>query len=656
MASRAVETGVLRILDGSRGLSDYYPPRLEDNQLSEAWDVEFWDGAVCGRRWGCIMRIGGTGTVGYSLYLNTPSTRRADDRLAVALKSAGLSFVNFYDAAWAGVSVGVDDTPDFSQGVDWASLHGKLFLATKSAANRLHVYSPSWASFRATGIKAPAIAPSTVNIAGTQTYFDVRQFRVRFTRQVSGVTTLRSEPGPAATFTPPAGNCTGCRVGYNTPSDAWATHWELEEISGGNWYRTFTSTIGTIHVDTTIALALVPTNGVLSEDIGDYSLQYSARWLTVDEDRLLMGGSFDEEAKSARVSWTPIGIGNGNGSIGVGNDERIPTDVDSYLDFDMLDGGGLTGLKAWEGKVIVFKRQQVHQMVRNSSRLRAYLGDNLSRRHGAIPHSIVEGTDVDGLSCLYFLDPEVGPMQLGFKGLRVLAPDLQRTWRNNVNLDATEMGNIASVTYHAEKRQVWWHIATGSSTYQNIRWMYSVESDGVVFHTTPAPIKSATSWLRKPTLLYDSTELFPILIGQGDIWGMTMDYDNVDYGAYRAYVVTKGYQLGQLLRRFQIDSAVLEANAVPVVLTGEPFRGTVYVTCRRDFGVEARSVKVTLGRTDADTFEWMVVPVDNSYMTEAITMQFEIGDIELRTDLLATWQIHGLTLAWSLGSPTTGRG
>ena len=296
---------------------------------------------------------------------------------------------------------------------------------------------------------------------------------------------------------------------------------------------------------------------MLSEDIGDYTLQPSARWLTVDEDRLLLGGSFDQEGQSARVSWTALGMGSGNGQVGVGNDERLPSDVDGFLDFDTLDGGGLTGLKAWEGKVIVFKRSQVHQMVRSSSRIRAYLPDTLSRRHGAIPFSIVEGTDAEGLSCLYFLDPEVGPMQLGFKGLRVLAPFLQRTWRQDINL-ATVPTQAVSVTYHAEKRQVWWHVSTGTATYQNLRWMYSVESDGVVFHTLPAQVKSATAWQRKPTLLYDATPTFVTLIGQGDQPGTVVDY--TDAFRYRAYVVTKAYQLGALLRRFQVGAAVLEAG------------------------------------------------------------------------------------------------
>jgi hypothetical protein len=643
----ASQTGILRILDCSKGLSDWYPPRLEDNQLAQAWDVEFWDGSVCGRRNGSLLKVGGPADIiSHSLFVHTPTTLRADDRLAHAYRYIdGVYYVSLYDQAWGGTFV---TNPyvvmNFAQGVDWASLHGKLFIATKSNVNRLLVYTPSLAAIRPTGLRPLQIVPTATNVPGTQTYFDARQFRVRLTRQIAGVTLLRSEPTVAVPFVPPPGNSVAAQIGIDASgSDAWATHWELEEISGGAWYRINTIPLATVAINTAISLTQVASLGILSEDIGDYTLQYSARFLTVDEDRLLLGGSFDEESKSARVSWTPIGAsGSEGGQVGVGNDERLPTDVNGFLDFDTLDGGGLTGLKAWEGKVIVFKRSQVHSMVRSSSRLRAYLPDTLSRRHGAIPYSIVEGTDVDGLSCLYFLDPEVGPMQLGFKGLRVLAPEMQRTWRANINLDATV---IANVTYHAEKRQVWWQIATGTNPAPNVRWMYSVESDGLVFHTLPAPTKSATLWLQKPTLCYDTTATFVTLIAQGDQTTMVVDL-NDDY-RYRAFVRTKAYQLGQLLRRFQIDSAILEVNA--------RIGAVVHIKCVRDFGQEERSVAVLT--TPPALVDLIAIPVDNSYMTEALTMQFELGDITPLNALdIGGWQVHGLTLAWSLGSPSTGRG
>jgi hypothetical protein len=653
-ASRSIESGVLRILDGSRGLSDWYPPRLDDTQLAEAWDVEFWDGTVAGRRHGCVAQAAGGGPdfVGHALYVHTPTTKRADDRLCMAFTSGvdGNSYLQFYDSAWAsnGVGAGPDaHALDWSQGVDFASLHGKLFIATKSTENRLHVYSGSLDYIRATGIRPIADSGITVTpqIGGAQTYFDARSFRVRYTRQVSGVTLLRSEPSDPPTPFVPGATTTGAVVTIlDSGLDPWITHWELEELSGGNWYRIAT-TLTTSTATTTLPLAAVATTGVLSEDVGDYTLQYSARWLTVDEDRLILGGSFDEEAKSARVSWTPIGMGSGDGQVGVGNDERLPSDVAGYLDFDMLDGGGLTGIKAWEGKVIVFKRSQVHQMVRSSARTRAYLPDTLSRRHGAIPFSIVEGTDVDGVSCLYFLDPEVGPMQLGTKGLRVLAPTLQRTWRSMINLNSPTI-NAVSVTYHAEKRQVWWHVATGTAPYQNLRWMYSVESDGVVFHTLPLMVKSATAWLRKPTLLHDTIGGSPVLIGQGDITSAVVDYTV----PYRAFVVTKAYQLGALLRRWQVDAAILEAMALPGAV--------VSIVCRRDFGQERRAVVVALTPPAATPgVPLLAIPVDNSYMTEAISMQFEIGDaVPLTVADVGGWQIHGLTLAWTLGSPSAGRG
>ena len=49
--------GVIEVTDCSRGLSDWYPPRLDPDQLVAALNVEFWDAGVCGRRQGSV-RVG----------------------------------------------------------------------------------------------------------------------------------------------------------------------------------------------------------------------------------------------------------------------------------------------------------------------------------------------------------------------------------------------------------------------------------------------------------------------------------------------------------------------------------------------------------------------------------------------------------------------
>ncbi|HEX6274235.1 MAG TPA: hypothetical protein VFZ53_14440, partial [Polyangiaceae bacterium] len=382
--------------------------------------------------------------------------------------------------------------------------------------------------------------------------------------------------------------------------------------------------------DDTLALSAVATTGVQSEDVGDYTLPPSAQWLTVDDDRLIMGGNWENQQQSARVSWTPL-----QSQVGVGNDERIAVDQGSFIDFDTLDGGGLTGIKAWEGKVIVFKRQQVHQMIRSASLTRAYLPDTLSRRHGAIPFSIVEGTDVDGLSCLYFLDPDVGPMQLGVQGLRVLCPQMQRTWKARINLNASQ---VCSATYHPDKRQVWWHVALDGQQTPWLRWMYSVESDGLVFHTMPNPVRAAARFNLKPHLLIDAPASGGPIILQAD------DYTSqTDYGTnYRAYIRTKAYQFGVMVRRFQIDSAILEVEPMPPT--------DLTVTCVRDFGVEVRPIATVM----AGALPYAILPIDNAYLAEALAMQFEIGDTVARA--VGPWQVHGFTATYTLGSPSTGRG
>jgi hypothetical protein len=628
------------LVDCSRGLSDFYPARLAVDQLSQAFDVEFWDGAVCGRRNGSVTKVTTAGSATQeSLFVHTPTTDPDDDRLVVA-NGASPGVVTFYNHAYGATTPTINpaDAFDFTLGVAWASLHGKLFIAAKSAVDRLHVYDGS--HIRRTGLAAPA-APSVAN-TGFGSFAGARQYRVRFTVQSGGETVLRSEPSPVTAFTP-SGSGLAARITKPADTGEGATHWEVEEIAAtGSWYRIATVAVGTTTYDDSLAIADIPTNGVLSEDAGDYDLQYSARWLTVDEDRLILGGSHDDATLSARVAWTPIGAAGqdpASSSIGVGNDERLPADVGGFLDFDTLDGGGLTGLAAWEGKVIIFKLNQTHQMTRSQSRLRAYLPDTLSRRHGAIPNSIVEGTDVDGLSCLYFLDPDVGPMQLGFRGFRVLAPELQRTWKDQVNLDAAQ---VASVTYHPEKRQVWWHVAIGAATKPSRRWMYSVESDGVVYQTIPAPVRAAQPWNGKPHCLIDGAGAGTPIIYQADDPSTVTDYTGA---TFRAYIRSKAFQLAGVLTRFNIASGLIEAGALAAT--------SVAVYLIRDWGLETRG-PFTASIAPAGAEPFVIRPLDSCYVSDAVTIEIEIGD-PVAGSGAGAWQIHGAHFTTAPASPSTGR-
>jgi hypothetical protein len=255
-----------------------------------------------------------------------------------------------------------------------------------------------------------------------------------------------------------------------------------------------------------------------------------------------------------------------------------------------------------------------------------------------VPGSIVEGTDVEGLSCLYFLDYDVGPMQLGFRGLRVLAPQLQETWKRTFNKNAAIP---ASVVYHAEKRQVWWHVAVSAATKPSQRWMYTVETDGTVFHTLPHPVNSAVLWQDKPHLLIDATPA-GTMVAKADDPARQVDYDD---STFRAYVRTRGFQLGGLLRRWSVDSAILEVGG------NLPVGTAISVRPIRDFGAENRPVSVAV---DTGALSYYVVPIDNAYLMEVLTLQFELGDAA--PIAAAPWQIHGFAFTYTLGSPSTGRG
>src|SRR5690606_2766684 len=94
----------------------------------------------------------------------------------------------------------------------------------------------------------------------------------------------------------------------------------------------------------------------LSPDIGDYALQYNPKFLSADNDRLLMAGAWEQPQLESRVSWTPVFAGPG-----AGNDERLEEDTDPFLDLDGQSGGGLTAFAGpINGYHYAFKRKRIY--------------------------------------------------------------------------------------------------------------------------------------------------------------------------------------------------------------------------------------------------------------------------------------------------------
>lgn len=628
----------LRIRDLSGGIADGHPAHIPDNCVEAAYNVEFWDGTCGGRRNGSTAVVSAltNAMISNGLFVHTPTASRTTDRLWTLSDATGL--LRFYDSAYTGTNPTITDGDIiiYGSGVDWATVHGKLFIAAKrvtsaaAALDRLAVYDGT--SVRRVGIAAPTAAPTAAN-NGVGTYSGARKWRVRLSVQSAGATIRRSEPSAELSFTPSG---TGSGVTVTRPGTLeGATHWELEEVgsNGVDWYRIATTLIGTTTHTTTLALTAVATTGILSDDIGDYSLIPSAKYLTVDDDRLIYAGSHEDTTKGSRVAWTPVY----SDASGVGNDERAPTDVSGFLDFDSLDGGDITGIRSWNGKVIVFKRGQTHQMVRTGGRSRAYLPDTLSKLHGAIPGSIMEGTDKNSQSCLLFIDQEAGPMMLSAAGLRILLDErMRRLWKTTFNRNAV---NAVSCLWHVGKGQGWWHIAGPAANDPNIRWVYESSTEGIVFHTIPQAARAATYFNQFPHFTADTgsaTNTNRII--KGDDPTATSDYGT----NFRAYVKTKAYQLGGLVRRFAFVSAILEAKASAGL--------SLTVTFIRDYGLESKATTVWIAPVGSE--EFVSVPMDNAFLAECQALSIEFGDPAARA--VAAWQVYGWTVPWTMGSSTTG--
>lgn len=449
------------------GLNNSDPPlSLLPEQCTEATNVEWVRSALGERRRGAYgISLSGSAIPTYAfvtfLHRHTGGASEGDDTLWVLGLDGSVGRFVYKDTTWHPVTPvdAVTVTGTYKYKLRAQSLHGKLFIAYKSAVDRLHVWDGT--TLRRVGIKAATAAPTGADSGTPGTVFTgTRHYRVRFTRQESGVTKLRSEPSPVLTHVP-SGTNTGVTVTRPTAPGESETHWELEaslDNDPENFYRIATTILATTTaVDTTAYATGYAASFTLSETIGDYSLVPSARFIVADQDRPVFAGSFEDDNLSATVSWGVVA----SDTTGVGNDERIPTETVNTLNLDSRVGGGLTGLSnPINGYIYAFKLNHIYKLVRTGERFRAYEAVLLTDKRGALEGSVMEGVDQYGKPCLYFIDPKVGPCRLGQGGLQTCGRDIERTWKR-VNIDASVP--VVSLFYPTNAQAHFW-LATDEIT------------------------------------------------------------------------------------------------------------------------------------------------------------------------------------------------
>lgn len=446
------------------GMNNTDPPHaLDEDQCVLAENVEFWR-TTCGER-----RLGSTAV---SLTSASLTDESAIVHLSQWFPTNNATIPEWWAvAATPGTSVSVAkklfDTwttespndaintslPDVYN-ISTQALGSLLFWSYRSAVDRLHVWDGN--VWRRTGLAQP-VAPTAAN-HGSGGYATVRYFRVRFVEvNLASVVVRRSEPSTSLAFTP-SGSGDGATVTKPAGISEGETHWELEaSTDNATFYRIARTAVGTTtYLDTTAFAAGYAGGGPVSEEIGAYTLQSSAKYLAVDGDRLLLASHWTDTSLMSTVSWTPV-----EAATGVGNSERLPFDLDNTLDLDGYEGGTITGIApSVYGLWYVFKWSHIYQMTRTGDPTKAYDALTISKTRGALPGTIVPGADRNGDPCTFFIDPRLGPSCIGNEGIQTIT-GLDQTWKR-ANLLATIPGHGV---YYADKRQLhWWIAIDGAST------------------------------------------------------------------------------------------------------------------------------------------------------------------------------------------------
>lgn len=633
------------------GLNDADPPTaLPDDQVVLAENIEFFTARLGAKRPGTtqVSLSGSTvlptcsGVYHVSKYDVTNDETEA--RLMAVSVSGSAATLNMKTTAWSNTAFSGANELDTSRGlysIYSVSMHGKWFCAYPSTGNvdRLHVFEVG-TGWRRAGIAPASAAPTFSGSGGAGSYSGTRYARVRFVKQTAGVTDLRSEPSPELTANPSGTTASGTFTRPTAPGDN-ETHWEIElSTDGANFYRMSTIALATTtYVDSTPFATGYADAGTLSDDIGDYTVPYSAKYLLADDDRLLLLGAHENANYKSRVSWTVV-----YGDVtGVGNDERIPIDTDNFVDLDGFQGGEITGgAGPLYGYLYVFKQSHIYKLVRTGNRVQAYQAIRISDVKGALPGSIFVGLDERGDACIYFTDRKLGPQRIGRNGLEDCGQDIISTWETvNVNASVACRG-----LWVPELRQVWWNIATNGASFPNkrivgqttemrrgeggVRRGWSIDTGTSTSAITMCLFAdninahAARSVSLKPVLGF-ITPTHPLYIGAS---GTT------DCGvAYRARVRSKPLILGDLVQKFRIRAGTLFATAQSGV--------SVDVTLRRDFDIEyPRVVSVDLTPT-ASGEEYVMKPLDNLAKSELRALQVEVGDSAAVDN---TWKVHMLGL------------
>lgn len=281
-----------------------------------------------------------------------------------------------------------------------ATQNGKLYLAYDSDVNRLHVAVDG--VVRRVGLITATAPTSAEDGAGALSF--TRYYRQRNTVQVSGVTTMRSEPSTSITRT--IVNKAGITVTKGAASGDGETHWELEAASAstGPWYRIATTVVGTSTYDDTSAS--ISTTDVTATT-GLYVPPPSCKYIVTDGSVLLMAGAWESSAATGQTSpfQNRVWFTRPLGSTDISDDESV-TQTNAIKNWiDIGDAGPITGLsRPKNGEVYVFKASSVWKLVPTSNVNAPYQRVQVSDAFGAVDQRLIAEGDLQGIPAVFFAD------------------------------------------------------------------------------------------------------------------------------------------------------------------------------------------------------------------------------------------------------------
>jgi hypothetical protein len=625
------------VIDDLRGgMNDQDPKHiLPLDQVVLAQNVEFFESTLGERRRGMTsadIADSGLDDEAAIVHLGTyvPELGSPADTILWAVggtEATSTTFANREVGVWTEVTpvdAPTETSPEIYQ-MRSQGIHNKWFVAYKSNVDRTHVWDGT--VLRRVGLAAPALAPTANNTGAVGTFTGVRYYRVR-TAQLDGSTRiLMSEPSPEVTFTP-SGTNTGAVITRPTLPSEVETHWIIEASDGdGLWYQLSTILIATTtYTDTIQPAEDYADNGELSPDVGDYDVVPSVRIIKADQDRLIYIGSWEDPEKASRVWWTPV-----YAAPGVGNDERLPADIDSFTDLDWQDGGGITDASdPVNGSFYAFKWGRIYKGQRTGNQANAYSFYLLDPAHGALPGSVVSGVDEYGSGCVYFIDPSIGPMRVSSSGVQQLQ-NLGATWRR-VNTGAEKI--ICHGIYYPDKKQLHWWVSVDGDDLPGLKIILQtneVRSDnngGTTRGWTTATGDIAEAYCstvvpENVTREDGSVQLsFRPYMGFADPSFLQIgDTGSADNGTrYRFRLITRPYIQAGLLNRWGAMTAALLAAP----LDDDTY--TLDVKFIRDFGLETNEVNTDFVPTGDETE--VIKTFDNFVMSDSRAIQIEFVEPE----------------------------